>query len=73
MGWKKTKMGGETSSKQVNGEDERWQEGCFLWVTEAAVEHMAVRTEWGKEFSSRQTVLLGCLDGFSGRKELWDD
>ena len=41
--------------------------------SEAAVEHMAVRTELGKEFSSRQAALLGCLDGFSGRKELWGD
>lgn len=32
---------------------------CFLWVTEAAVEILAVRTEWGREFSSRQAVLLG--------------
>lgn len=62
---------GDSSLKQVIVKDERWQEGCFLWPTEAAVESGS-EDGVGKEFSSRQ-CLLGCLDGFRGRKELWDD
>lgn len=44
---------------EANVGDERWQEGHFLWVTEAAVEILAVRTEWERELSRRQAVLLG--------------